>query len=99
MRHFLIGILIGLTGLAIVLAASKARACTNDFQCGLGGECVRPEGSYSMQGMCVRPDNGYGTPSVSPTPHVQSGCSWNTDCPIGSQCVKAGGALVGLCVR
>jgi hypothetical protein len=79
-------------------------ACTNDFQCGFGNKCVKPSGSYSMNGICVTPTDNYGNRDYSRSqsgykPHEISGCKFNTDCNIGYSCVKRSGDIEGICVK
>lgn len=80
-------------------------ACYSDYQCGYGNVCVKPEGSYSLQGVCITPvdefgNKDYGVPMNQEFgPRDIEGCSWNTDCEIGFKCLKEAGQLEGICVK
>ena len=87
-----------------VPAADAYAGCTNDFQCGFGKKCVKPEGSYSLEGICVTPTDQFGNQDYSPrTPQAHptevKRCSFSTDCSLGESCVKKDYDLYGICVK
>lgn len=81
------------------LGPSVSLACTNDIDCNVGSKCVKPSGSWSVNGVCVAPPLGapYTPPSFQP--HRVSGCQFNTDCPTGSMCYVEQGQLYGVCAK
>jgi len=88
---------------ALILVTSvTSAACMLDGQCGLGGKCVKPAGSYG-QGLCVQATDQLGNVDYLPTTNIQPanvvGCMFDIDCGIGFACVKRSGAAYGICVK
>lgn len=87
-----------------VFSLGSWAGCYNDFQCTYGQKCVKPEGSYSLQGLCVIPVDSAGFQDYTPKPIANqpqevSRCSFNTDCSLGDSCIKRAGELYGICVK
>lgn len=68
--------------------------CGSDFACGPGRKCVKAPGG--LFGVCLQSVDDYGTPTYSPPSSssvlprsYDSGCRFNTDCPIGFRCDQA----------
>jgi len=67
-----------------------AKSCYSDFNCGMGGACVKEP--FKNKGVCMKTTNSYGVrtynaPSTNSLGTKSSGsCSFNTDCPIGFKC-------------
>lgn len=84
-----------------------AIACNSDYDCGYGKHCVKSEKDYSLQGTCVVPVNEYGqkdydadrTWGNSYGPKDAESCQFNTDCPIGYNCMKRAGSIYGICMK
>lgn len=79
-------------------------ACYSDFDCGIGGRCVKARGDINISGVCVTPSDNFGNPQIdtrppSSQPRNISGCSFDTDCPIGFSCMKRSGQIYGICVK
>ncbi len=83
-------------------------ACSSDYECGYGKHCIKPSQSYSLTGTCVTITNQYGVKDYNADknwgkggfgPKKISGCQWNTDCPIGSKCLKESGQIYGICLK
>lgn len=64
----------------IIIMSVHAEACYSDFDCGIGGKCIKSSGD--MQGACTNPyDN-----TEKRGPGKQ--CYSNMDCGIGGDCIK-----------
>lgn len=82
------------------VGAARPSGCMSDFDCGVGGTCVKPY--YSGSGTCARAVNEYGTPSFD-LPRTDSilvnvpdsaDCKLLTDCPVGFRCDLNSGACL-----
>ncbi|RRQ20404.1 hypothetical protein D5687_09495 [Guyparkeria sp. SCN-R1] len=94
----------GLLAGAFMATSGVAQAgCYGDYDCAMGQECVKPQGSYQATGNCVTPSDEYGNarPDYSVDGNVKEskGCQWGTDCPVGFDCMKRTGELRGICVK
>lgn len=79
-------------------------ACYSDFDCGVGGRCVKAKGDINISGTCVTPSDRFGNPRIDSSPPRSQprnvrGCSFDTDCEIGFSCMKRSGQLNGICVK
>ena len=77
--------------LLLVSLGGPVTACTSDFSCGIGAQCVKKP--FKSRGVCMKTVDEYGTRTFdlprtnSVGPRMDSGeCSFNTDCPIGFKC-------------
>jgi hypothetical protein len=83
-------------------SAAAPSGCHNDYQCGYGSVCVKPQ--FSIEGTCARAVNAYGTPTFQPPradsvmPGSHGDCSFDTQCPVGFKCIK-GSSLTGHCMK
>ena len=71
--------------------AGTVSACTSDFSCGIGAQCVKQP--FKSRGVCMKTVDEYGTRTFdlprtnSVGPRMDPGdCSFNVDCPIGFKC-------------
>jgi hypothetical protein len=87
----------------VLVIPSIALACSFDTDCGIGSRCVKSMGS--IYGVCMgglNPGNSYDRQPVYAPMDMNrtygNTCSFDTDCGIGSQCVKSGG-IYGTCVK
>ena len=80
--------------------STSVPGCSSDFDCGVGGTCVKPY--YSGSGTCARAVNAYGNSSFA-LPRTDSifvnvpdsaDCKVLTDCPIGFRCDLNSGACL-----
>jgi hypothetical protein len=79
---------------------TRASGCASDFDCGVGGTCVKPY--YSGTGACARSVNEYGgqtfdlprTNSIFVNVPDDADCKLFTDCPVGFRCDASSGACV-----
>ena len=83
-----------------LVISGSAFACSSDFSCGFGEQCVKAP--YKMRGQCMKTVNEYGVKTYQRprTGSVYSGdsqgqCRFNTDCPIGFKCDRS----LKACVR
>lgn len=90
----------------LLILPSISLACNNDFECGFGNKCVKPNDSISLQGICVTPTDQFGNRDYSTSyaapsaePHEVEGCMFDTDCDIGFTCMKKAGELKGICIK
>jgi len=76
----------------ILTASGQALSCRSDFDCDYGSTCVKKQ--FSSDGFCAKEVNSYGNPTYkSPSldsvgPRMDSGCSFNSECPIGFKCIN-----------
>ena len=76
--------------LILVFIVSGLFACYSDFDCGIGYKCVKAP--YNSEGTCMKSVDDYGiqqfnSPSINSIgPKTESGCEFDTDCPIGFRC-------------
>lgn len=79
--------------------------CFGGFTCNYGEKCVKPAGSYAMNGICVQPIDEFGHKIVplgaaSTGLDVVQGCGLAFgDCESGFECTKQPGQMVGLCTK
>jgi len=87
-----------------VIAEVSEAGCVNDFSCTYGQKCVKPEGSYAVEGICVTPVDKYSNQDFKPIvqqtrPIEVSRCSFDTECSVGESCIKKGYDLYGICAK
>ena len=76
--------------LILVFIVSGLFACYSDLDCGIGYKCVKAP--YNSEGTCMKSVDDYGiqqfnSPSINSIgPKTESGCEFDTDCPIGFRC-------------
>ena len=75
----------------LMFGGGIAGACSSDFSCGIGAQCVKEP--FKSRGVCMKTVDRYGTRTFdlprtnSVGPRMDSGdCSFNTDCGIGFKC-------------
>lgn len=82
---------------------NSAKECWTDLDCGFGNKCVKPAGGIDLKGTCVTPVDEFGLKEYNVDTKLKvtpvKGCSFDTDCPIGFECVKKDGRLEGICVK
>jgi hypothetical protein len=90
----------------ILIVSFNALACMNDFECGNGNKCVKPEDSININGTCVTPTDEFGnrdySAEASPPniePHEVQGCMFDSDCDIGFSCMKKSEEIKGVCIK
>jgi len=87
MNYWKLGFILG-----IGLAANNVWACSSDFDCGIGSQCVKAP--FESSGACMKSvdEDGvrqYNMPdldSVGPNMNTSGECDFSTDCPVGFQC-------------
>ncbi|MEJ6010152.1 hypothetical protein [Novosphingobium aquae] len=92
--------------IALILAPATALACNFNTDCNIGSKCMKQAGR--LEGVCV----GGMSPGEPPrenrdpykwrdTSRKESGaqCSFNTDCEVGSMCLKESGRMYGVCIK
>ena len=91
-----------------LLFANSAHPCQTDYDCGYGNKCVKPSGSYSLEGNCVVMTNQFGQQDYKASyqgwgsgnqPAQVRSCQFNTDCGVGFRCFKEDGQIYGLCSK
>jgi len=76
--------------LIMIFISSGLFACYSDFDCGMGYKCVKAP--FNSEGTCMKNVNSFGVqqfnmPSINSIgPKMNSGCEFDTDCPIGFRC-------------
>jgi hypothetical protein len=88
--------------LFVLAKSATSFACHYSADCDPGQACVKPRGSYSLEGVCVTKTNEYGTPIYTQPryqPEEVKSCSYKTDCQIGYDCVKRNNEIYGLCIK
>lgn len=89
--------------IAVLLMPAAALACSFDTDCQPGSRCLKADGS--LYGVCVgglSPGNSndrrpvYAPMDLNRT--YGNTCSFDTDCGIGSKCVKEAGSINGICI-
>lgn len=99
--------ILALSCLFLLLSVSYASACYSDFDCGIGGKCIKSD--YSMDGVC---NNPYGASEKrgrdryyeDDSPKRNYGgskagkeCYSSLDCGIGGRCIKLDNDMYGVC--
>lgn len=90
---------------AILIMSVHAEACYSDFDCGIGGKCIKYSGE--MQGACTNPygntekrgrDRYYEDDSPKGgRSKAGKQCYSNMDCGIGGDCIKVNNSMYGTC--
>jgi hypothetical protein len=88
---------------SLILYGSLAFSCSFDTDCDVGSHCLKRSGQ--LYGVCVggmNPGNSNDEePVYSPTDINNSygnTCQFDTDCGVGSHCMKSGGSIDGTCM-
>lgn len=88
---------------AFLATAAVAAKCYSDYDCEYGWKCVKDQ--YQMEGICAQKVNKYDLPVNTPPdpnsvmPGKKGDCQFDTNCPIGFECVKGDGQLYGHCFK
>lgn len=91
----------------VLFYSAQAVACSSDYSCGYGQQCVKPEGTYSLTGTCITPTDKYGLRDYSQDknwgkkygPKEIEGCSFTSDCAFGFKCLRESWHIKGLCIK
>jgi hypothetical protein len=96
----------GIVVVAIFAFSICAEACSSDFDCGIGGTCIKT--GRDMDGVCTNrfgasetrgrekyyeddsPKDGWGSKAGKE-------CSSRLDCGIGGNCIKMNNSMYGTC--
>lgn len=87
---------------ALLLAPVSAWACTQDFDCGANGRCVKSSGA--IYGTCVRDvlptdPNRSPVPLAGVVPLDKEHCAFDADCGSGRACIRPSATAAGVCVK
>lgn len=93
--------------IAGMFIVSQAGACDSNYDCGIGGTCIKSDNS--MYGNCV---NRYGAEKkrgndryyeddgdVEEPRYTNKECTSRYDCGIGGKCIKIGSSIYGSCTK
>jgi hypothetical protein len=69
-------------------------ACINDFDCGYGSSCTKPDKSYDVRGVCIKGTNNFNT-----TINTAKSCQFQSDCAYNQSCVKQNNQPYGVCSK
>jgi hypothetical protein len=87
----------------LVASAAFAQECFSDYDCDYGSKCVKDQ--FATEGTCAQKVNRYDVPVYTPPdpnsvmPGGKGDCQFDTQCPIGFECVKGDGQLYGHCMK
>jgi hypothetical protein len=93
-----------ITALALGFAtAAIAQKCSSDYDCDYGSKCVKDQ--FAFEGICAQKVNKYDIPVYTPPdpnsikPGGKGDCQFDTQCPVGFECVKGDGQIYGHCMK
>ena len=71
------------------IASQFSFACMSDADCNLGYQCLK--NMYDWEGQCIKAVDEFGIqnfnePRNNYGPKIESGCNFDTDCPLGFKC-------------